>query len=99
MNRRDQMRWEEAARLEEQQRLEREMRNDPRFRARQRRWCTYGYLNDPWNGPGVVPLPDEDEELSEEANERVKDVRAKLYWIYRPKTVQEVKVKKQKNVP
>ena len=44
MNRKDQMRLEEAARREEQIRLEREMRNDPRFRAQQMRWATYGYL-------------------------------------------------------
>jgi hypothetical protein len=30
--------------------------------------------------------------LTEEEQERVKDVRAKMYWIYKPKTVSEFKV-------
>ena len=48
-------------------------------------------FRDPWRGSTPVPLPD-DEELTEEDKEKIKDVRAKLYWIYKPRTPQEVKV-------
>ena len=80
-------RSEEGARKEEERRLAREAAE----RMPQGHYETYGYLRDPLSGTGVVPMPDFGQ-LDEGTQERIKDVRAGLYWIYRPKNVKELKV-------
>ena len=42
-------------------------------------------------GTTVVPMPNYDD-MDEETLNKVKDVRAKLYWLYKPRNLKECKV-------
>ncbi len=80
--------WREGEAVR-QERLRREQ--EERMKFRRGRYDTYGYMVDPITGAGPVPLPNYDQ-LDDEAKERVKDVRASLYWIYRPRNLRECQV-------